>query len=106
MDKEGNPVVLEASRNEHIGIKDDDGVYNTFGNSTAFGSQGAASSPATSVCPDSLAASEQAGLSRFSQDSSYIPSTQEEESVLASDPSYCRDKCITVDSIKTCGKIL
>jgi hypothetical protein len=106
MDKEGNPVVLETSRNENIGIKDVDCVYNTFGNSTAFGSQGAASSPTTSVCPDSLAASEQAGWSRFSQDSSYIPSTQEEECVLAGDPLYCQDKCITVDSIKTCGNLL
>ena len=104
MDQEGNPVILESC----LKVKKSDltgsslnMMQNTIGNSTVFGSQGAL----TSVCPDSHPQQKYSPSSvRFSQDSNFIPSTQEEEIVLASDPSYCNERCITADSIKACGK--
>lgn len=99
MDNEGNPVILEGICKVSCGQGGAESVLNTFGNSTVFGSQGAA----TSVCPDSLV--EQQYVMSFSQDSNNFPSTQEELNVLTSDPSYCygSTKCITADSIQECG---
>ena len=97
MDKEGNPVILFQEPEYHIKGKDD---FETVGNSTVFGSQGAS----ISVCPDShTGACDQSHGILFSQGSNMVPSTQDEENILNSDPSYCQEKCITAESIEASG---
>ncbi len=98
MDKEGNPVIL--FQEPEVQIKDRN-EFETVGNSTVFGSQGAS----ISVCPDSLTgACDQSHGIIFSQGSNMVPSTQHEENILSSDPSYCQEKCITAESVKASGK--
>jgi hypothetical protein len=99
MDKEGNPVILVQEPECQAKGRYE---YDTVGNSTVFGSQGAS----ISVCPDSLpGVCDQPHGFTFSQGSNLVPSTQDEENLLCSDPSYCQEKCITVESIKALGAL-